>query len=60
MIRDFFHIGGGYVHEPAFESDIYSEQMYVEELAPVSGVRHTHPIILINAGVVSSLEIDSR
>lgn len=53
MIRDFFYIGGEYVYSAAFSSDIYSDQMYVEKLSPVSGCIQPYPLVFINAGVPS-------
>ena len=53
MIRDFFYIGGEYVYEPAYNSSIYSNQMYVEKLMPVHGANETYPIILMSAGIPS-------
>ena len=55
MIRDFFYIGGDYVYEPAYNSSIYSDQMYVEKLTPLSRGTEHHPIVFISAGIPSGV-----
>jgi pimeloyl-ACP methyl ester carboxylesterase len=49
--RDVFFIGGEYV--PSGTSSIFSDQIYVEKLVPLSGVLKPHPVVFISAGVPS-------
>ena len=53
MMRDFFYIGGEYVYEADYGSSIYSNQMYVEKLTPVSCDKTGPPLVLIHAGLPS-------
>lgn len=49
--RDVFFIGGEYVASGT--STIFSDQIYVEKLTPVSGVLNPYPVVFVSAGVPS-------
>lgn len=49
--RDVFYVGGKY--KPSGTSFIPSDQIYVEKLTPVSGVKKPYPLVFISAGVPS-------
>ncbi|KAK8096921.1 hypothetical protein PG999_012865 [Apiospora kogelbergensis] len=51
--RDFFYVGGDYVPSSVPGQSIFTGQMYVEKLTPVTGVSQTYPLVFVSAGVPS-------
>ncbi|KAK8036144.1 alpha/beta-hydrolase [Apiospora rasikravindrae] len=51
--RDFFYVGGDYVASTVPGQSIFTGQMYVEKLTPVTGVNQTYPLVFVSAGVPS-------
>lgn len=51
--RDFFYVGGDYAPSPLPGQSIFTGQMYVEKLTPVTGVNQTYPLVFVSAGVPS-------
>ncbi|KAG6000178.1 hypothetical protein E4U21_005758, partial [Claviceps maximensis] len=46
-VRTFFYVGGGYADDGNGEH-IFREQMYVERLRPVDGIKHERPLVMIH------------
>ncbi|KAG9745114.1 alpha/beta-hydrolase, partial [Aureobasidium melanogenum] len=51
--RDFFYIGGRYVAGAA--GNLTYDQLYVEKLTPVTGVKQSKPIVLFHGGGTSGV-----
>ncbi|KAK7959172.1 alpha/beta-hydrolase [Apiospora aurea] len=51
--RDFFYVGGDYVASAVPGQSIFTGQMYVEKLTPLTGVNQTYPLVFVSAGVPS-------
>ncbi|KAF2234675.1 alpha/beta-hydrolase [Viridothelium virens] len=45
--RTYFYVGGHYLSDGT-DSDVYTDQMYVERLTPVAGTSRSEPIIFIH------------
>ena len=51
--RDFFYVGGHYVAGAA--GNLTYDQLYVEKLTPVTGVRRSKPVVLFHGGGTSGV-----
>ncbi|KAK8136978.1 alpha/beta-hydrolase [Apiospora sp. TS-2023a] len=51
--RDFFYVGGDYVPSTIPGQSIFTGQMYVEKLTPLTGVNQMYPLVFVSAGVPS-------
>ncbi|KAG5985666.1 hypothetical protein E4U54_005892, partial [Claviceps lovelessii] len=46
-VRTYFYVGGEYADDGS-GGHIFREQMYVERLRPVDGVKHETPLVMIH------------
>ncbi|KAK8046111.1 alpha/beta-hydrolase [Apiospora saccharicola] len=51
--RDFFYVGGDYAPSTIPGQSIFTGQMYVEKLTPLTGVNQTYPLVFVSASVPS-------
>lgn len=51
--RNIFYAGGQYTFSESVKGTILTKQMYVEQLTPVDGVKHPHPLVFVHGGGVS-------
>lgn len=48
--REYFYIGGRYVFDPTLRGTLTYDQLYVEKLIPVRGIRQRYPIVFFHGG----------
>lgn len=51
--RSVFYAGGRYVFDKSLNGTILENQMYVEQLTPIGGVKHPYPLIFAHGGGAS-------
>lgn len=49
-LRNFFYTGGEYAFNLAANGTVFQNQMYVEQLTPVTGVTRPHPLVFLPGG----------
>ena len=54
--RHVFWAGGQYSYNATTNSTLLLNQQYVEELTPLSGVKHINPIVFIHGGAISGTQ----
>jgi len=48
--REYFYIGGHYIPYPPLAGQLVSDQLYVENSIPTSGIKQLYPLVLFHGG----------